>query len=213
MPANRLTVLGDSFAEGWGDPAPNGRFHGWVSRFAGMLNLPLGSVRNLGVYGATTQHVVDSQLPRALGNKAPLIGVVVGTNDLLRDYDSTRFRRNLRTLFDSLTGWDTTVLTASYPDIPGNLPIPDSFREFLRERFTEANAALEEIARSADVVCLDLHRPLEWRDPARWSADGLHPSPLGHQRFAEEMAELVTYSTASWAAVSRPLAAPYQEAR
>ncbi|MEU0838749.1 SGNH/GDSL hydrolase family protein [Streptomyces sp. NPDC005962] len=195
MPTIRLTVLGDSFVEGRGDPAPGDGFRGWVSRFAGGLHLPRKTVLNLGVHGATTQAVVDGQLRRALVNKAPLTGVIVGVNDLIGDYDRLRFRRNLHTIFSSLAGADTTVLTASYPDIPGNLPLPDRFRAQMRERFAEANAALYDITRATGTLCLDIGRLPEWRNPAFWSEDGLHPSPLGHQRFADSMAELFSRTT------------------
>jgi lysophospholipase L1-like esterase len=200
MPAIRLTVIGDSFVEGRGDPGPQGGYRGWVPRFAERLGLPSHSVRNLGTHGATTQDVVDRQLPCALVNKAPLIGVIVGVNDLVRDYDPDRFRRNLHTTFRSLAGADTTVLTASYPDIPGNLDVPERFRRLLRDRFAEANASLRRATSAAGALCLDIAALPVWREPALWSADGLHPSPAGHRHFADRMADLVADATGLTAA-------------
>lgn len=197
MPTIRLTALGDSFVEGRGDPAPGG-YHGWVPRLAGLLGLPQGAVRNLGTYQATTQDVVEAQLPRALAGKPPLIGVIVGVNDLVTGYDPRRFRRNLATIFGSLSGMDTAVCTANYPDIPGNLPVPDGFRKLLRDRFAEANGVLAEVTAATGTLCLDLAADPEWRNRAMWSADGLHPSPLGHRRFAEAIAaELSTLAIAA----------------
>jgi lysophospholipase L1-like esterase len=140
----RLTALGDSFVEGRGAPVPGG-YHGWVPRLAELLGLPHGAVRNLGTYQATTGDVVETQLPKVLAGKPPLIGVIVGVNDLVTAYEPQRFRRNLSTLFGSLRGMDTTVCTANYPDIPGNLPVPDGFRRLLRNRFDEANGVLAEV--------------------------------------------------------------------
>lgn len=191
MAAIKLTVLGDSFVEGRGDPAPGGGYHGWVPRFAARLGLPAAAVRNLGTYQATTQHVVDHQLPKALAAKPPLLGVIVGVNDLVQSYDAGRFRRNLHTIFAALRGLDTTVFTASYPDIPGNLPVPESFRRLLRTRFAEANVALAEVTAATGTLRLDLAGAREWAERAMWSPDGLHPSPLGHRRFAESMADHV----------------------
>jgi len=192
MPTIRLTVLGDSFVEGRGDPAPGGGYHGWVPAFAAHVGLDPAAVRNLGTYQATTQDVVDRQLPKALAGKPPLIGVIAGVNDLVQDWDPARFRRNLHTIFSSLGGMDTTVFTASYPDIPANLPVPDGFRRLLRGRFAEANAALAEVITVTGTLCLDIAGQPEWARRAMWSADGLHPSPLGHRRFAESMAEHVS---------------------
>ncbi|MBW0118215.1 SGNH/GDSL hydrolase family protein [Pseudonocardia abyssalis] len=195
MPPTRLTVLGDSFVEGRGDPAPEGGYRGWVPRLADLLGLPAGSVRNLGAHGATTQDVLDHQIGRALVGKPPLIGVVVGVNDLVSDYDPARFRANLNEIFSVLCGMDTVVFTADYPDIPSNLPVPEGFRRLMQGRFAEANAAMRAAAASTGALCLDLAGAPEWRPGPAWSSDGLHPSPEGHQRFAASMAELVARDT------------------
>ncbi len=191
MPPFRLTVLGDSFTEGREDPAGDGRWVGWVTRLAGMLGIAPAGVRNLGAHHATTQAVVDEQLAAALWGKSPLIGVVVGVNDLLSDFDADRMRRNLTTIFGQLAGVDTVVFTARYTDIPANLPVPEMFRALLRRRFTEANAALTEITTATGALCLDVMSIPGWSDPGFWSADGLHPNALGHQRFAEAVAGLL----------------------
>ncbi|WP_433192151.1 SGNH/GDSL hydrolase family protein [Nocardia sp. CA-107356] len=192
-----LTVLGDSVSAGWGDPAPDGGHRGWVSRFSSMTNLPPRSVHNLAEYGATVQHAVHHQLPHAVRGKAPLVVAFVGANDLLasrQHYDAALFQHNLRTIFDALTGADTIVVTANYPDIPGNLEVSESVRRALRDRFAEANEALAEIAEDTGVTCIDLCRPQVWREPTMWDADRLHPGPRLHQHFAEELVSLTQSS-------------------
>ena len=92
-----LVVLGDSFAEGRGDPGPDGAYVGWVPRVARLLGIAESTVLNLGAYGALTQDVVDAQLVRVADVTTPLLGVAVGGNDLVRAYDPDRFRANLRT--------------------------------------------------------------------------------------------------------------------
>ncbi|NNH68352.1 SGNH/GDSL hydrolase family protein [Nocardia uniformis] len=195
MATIRLTTLGDSFVEGRGDAAPGGGWHGWVPRLAEMLWLPGDSVRNLGTFQATTQDVVDHQLTRALTNKAPVIGVIVGVNDLVGDYDPDRFRRNLTAIFEKTTGMDTAVFTATYADIPANLPVPETFRTLLRDRFARANDALRDTTARTGALCLDVTTVPEWADPAMWSPDGLHPSPRGHEWFARSVAELLASTT------------------
>ncbi len=195
MTTTRLTVLGDSFVEGRGDPDPAGGYRGWVPRFAARMGLRPGAVRNLGTYQATTQAVLDGQLGRALAGKSPLIGVIVGVNDLVSDYEPDRFRRNLYSIFERLGGADTVVFTASYPDIPSNLPVPAGFRRLLQGRFEQANAALREVTAATGTVCLDIAAEPAWGSGPAWSPDGLHPSPAGHAAFAEQMADLVTRDT------------------
>lgn len=180
----RLTVLGDSFAAGRGEAV-----HGWVRVLARLLGIPEDDALNLGAFEATTQVVLDSQVAAAVASKAPLIGVVVGVNDLLSDYTPARFLGNLERIFAALAGPGTTVFTATYADIPGNLAVPEPFRVLLRQRFTEANEGLRAIAARFGVLCADVAATARWRAPALWSADGIHPTAEGHRLFAETVAD------------------------
>jgi lysophospholipase L1-like esterase len=191
MSRARLTTLGDSFVAGHGDEGSDGRRRGWVRRFAELLGLPDDGLTNLGRFGATAREVVAEQLAPALVNKAPLIGVIVGINDLLGDYRVDRFRADVATIFATTRGANTVVFTSTYPEIPRIGLLPHAFGEVVRARFAEANDLVRALAEDNGVLCLDVARAAQWRGPDMWSADGLHPSPLGHHRFAERMAELV----------------------
>jgi len=73
-----LVVLGDSFAEGRGDPGPAGTYVGWVPRVARLLGIAESAVLNLGAFRALTQDVVDTQLKQVADVTTPLLGVAVG---------------------------------------------------------------------------------------------------------------------------------------
>ncbi|MFC0453334.1 SGNH/GDSL hydrolase family protein [Rhodococcus jostii] len=197
MTGQGLTVLGDSFVEGRGDPVQDGGYRGWVPRFAGQIGLRSSRVRNLGTHGATTGDVVETQLASALGSRAPLVGVVVGVNDLVSDYAPDRFARNLRTIFGDLRGSGATVFTATYPDIPARLPVPDGFKSLLRERFAEANDVLVDVVTDTGSLLIDLRAGTEWGRDDMWTSDGLHPSPEGHRSFAAAAADLVSRASAT----------------
>ncbi|WP_433714405.1 GDSL-type esterase/lipase family protein [Nocardia sp. CA-084685] len=192
-----LTALGDSFVEGRGDAAAGGGYRGWVPRLGGQLGLRPAAVRNFGTHGATTSSVLEHQLRQAVSTRASLFGVVVGVNDLVSDFDSNRFERNLWTVFDTLGGTGATVFTASYPDIPARLPVPDGFRALLRDRFVFANTVLAAVTAETGTLLLDIATLPEWEQPEVWTADGLHPSSLGHHMFAAGAAELVASRTAT----------------
>ncbi|MEV6560742.1 SGNH/GDSL hydrolase family protein [Nocardia sp. NPDC051756] len=192
-----LTALGDSFVEGRGDAAAGGGYRGWVPRLGGQLGLRPASVRNFGVHGATTAVVVEQQLRRAVSARAALFGVVVGVNDLVSDFDAARFERNLATIFGTLRASGATVFTASYPDIPARLPVPDSFRALLRARFDFANLVLAEVTADTGTLLLDIATEPDWALPEVWTEDGLHPSSLGHHMFAAGAAELIASRTAT----------------
>ncbi|MCX4091551.1 GDSL-type esterase/lipase family protein [Nocardia sp. alder85J] len=192
MSEMNLTVVGDSCAEGRGGTVrADGSFAGFVVQIAEVLGISGGTL-NLGSFGATTQDVVDRQLPRALANPAPLTGVIVGGNDLVTSYDRARFQRNLRHIHTSLASPGRLVFTTNWPDIPDKLPgLEESFRAVLRARFAEANDFLDTLVDEFDLVCLDLVNAPICADPVMWCADGMHPSPAGHRLIGTALADLI----------------------
>lgn len=192
MSSIELTVIGDSFAEGRGGTVgADGSFAGFTVQMAKVLGIS-GRIMNLGSFGATTQDVVDRQLHVALEHAAPLMGVIVGGNDLVTGYHRDRFQRNLRHIYTSLARPGRLVFTTNWPNIPDRLPhLDDHFRAVLRERFTEANEFLDRLVYELDLVCLDLVNAPITVDPVMWCPDGMHPSPAGHQVIGTAMADLV----------------------
>jgi lysophospholipase L1-like esterase len=188
-----MLVIGDSFAEGrGGDRQPDGSFVGWVPQLADLLGIPAAEVANRGAYNATTQDVVDQQLPEATEGTIPLVGVVVGGNDLVRDWDADRFERNIRRLYAETAAPGRTVFTISYPDIPGRLPgIPEEYRAVLRPRFTAANAHIRATAAQFGVLCYDMAADPHSADGTNWAPDGIHPSAPGHAAVARAFADLL----------------------
>ncbi|MCF7548563.1 SGNH/GDSL hydrolase family protein [Pseudonocardia sp. WMMC193] len=186
-----LVVIGDSFAEGRGDPDGNGGFTGWVPRVAHRLGL--SDVLNLGEYGATTTDVVERQLAKIADVDTDELGVAVGGNDLVRAYDHDGFRRNLTTIFDAVAAPGRRVFTHDYPDIPGKLPgLPPEHRDALRARFAEANDFLAALCAERGVVRYALSTAPLCADPDMWYPDGIHPSALGHRTIADEIATLLS---------------------
>ncbi|NIJ11896.1 lysophospholipase L1-like esterase [Saccharomonospora amisosensis] len=192
----KLMTIGDSFAEGRGDPLPDGRFRGWVPRLAELIGVRPDEYVNLGSFGATTQDVVDHQLATALDCDAPLYGVTVGGNDLVsREYEAARFRHNLRHILTLLTMRGARVFTINWPDIPGRIPgLSDDKRRALRARFADANEYMNKLTAELGVLRYDMIDTPVTRDSAMWSPDGMHPSPEGHRVIAAQIAELLSCS-------------------
>ncbi|WP_054814620.1 GDSL-type esterase/lipase family protein [Nocardia arizonensis] len=187
-----LTVIGDSFAEGRGGSVrPDGSFAGFITTMTKELGIS-GGILNLGAYGATTQDVVDRQLPVALECPAPLTGVIVGGNDLIADYHRDRFERNLQRIYSGLAQPGRLVFTTNWPAIPDRLPGLDAASvSVLRARFAEANSYIDTLVQEFGLVCLDLANAPITADPVMWCPDGMHPSPAGHQIIGIAMAELI----------------------
>jgi lysophospholipase L1-like esterase len=192
--STRLTVIGDSFVEGRGDPDPAGGYRGWVGHLAALIGIPPASCVNLGRHGATTQQTVDEQLGIALERRAPLAGFVVGLNDLLVDWNPERYRRNILVITESLTASAAVVFTTTYPDIISRLPVHETFRPLLRQRFDEANEFLRDVTSRTGVLCLDITTDPRSGEDGMWTEDGLHPSPSGHRYFGEAVATMVGFA-------------------
>jgi lysophospholipase L1-like esterase len=188
----KLTVIGDSFAEGRGDPRPDGSFGGWVPVLGRLLGIAESDILNLGAFGATAQEVVDTQLAVAQRNPAPVMGVTVGGNDLVRAYTRHRFRANVHHLLSSLLAPGRTVFTITFPDVPGHLPgIPSTHRDALRRNFTEANADIRRMTADLGVPYLDLAVSPITADDDMWNPDGIHPSAEGHRAIGAAMAAML----------------------
>lgn len=187
----KLVLLGDSVVEGRGDPGPGG-YRGWAPLFAEHLGIARPDCLNLGAHLATTQTVIDHQLPVAAARRAGLAGVIVGFNDIVGEYDGDTFRRNLELIFTSLGRHATVMFTATYPDVARRLTLDAARRPVMRSRIDDANAALRALSLRHPVVCLDIARSDDWLRPELWADDGLHPGPAGHRLFAEHVAQLVS---------------------
>lgn len=179
-------ALGDSLTEGWCDPVTGDGepWFGWADRLALHLDAQqraTGRPRrlefaNLAVRGRRVRHVVDHQIPAAIGMGADLVSVLVGGNDLsaVRP-DPDRLAARLDSGIAALRASGADVLLATVYD-PGfsRLLRP------LRGRAAVFSAHVHAIAHRHGCRVLDLWSMPGLDDPAMWSADRLHPSTRGH---------------------------------
>ncbi len=207
MPARyrRFVALGDSQTEGLNDGDDHVGVRGWADRFAEHLALgtsPDLTYANLAVRGCRARHVLEVQLPAALALEPDLASVVVGMNDLLRhDFDLEETVAQVEQTFAALRATGCRVVTTSFPDVALMLPV----MSWLRPREQRLNQLLAEAAARHDVDVLDLFDLDLCADPAMWSHDRIHASPLGHVRIAAGMAEHfgLPGSDHSWAEATR----------
>lgn len=186
----RLVALGDSLAEGVGDPLPDGSHRGWVDVLANELaDAHPGLVyANLAVRGSTVQRIRDVQLPVALALRPDLVVLAAGMNDLLRpSFDDVEFAHALDTLFGAPVRLGARVLAVSLPDLSRVLPIARP----LRRRALRQREVLLDRAHARGALVLDLWTLPETWDLALWSADRTHPNARGHQLLAQRAAGLV----------------------
>jgi lysophospholipase L1-like esterase len=182
-------ALGDSFTAGGGAGAGDR----WADRLAASLAGAASgfTYANLAVDGASSAEVLE-QLPGALALRPDLVTVICGANDVLLSsrpdvagYEA-RFSRILGDLRAGAPG--AAILTATAPESWHFLELRPRTKARLVRALGELNAATRSLAARHRVPCLDVagHPGLSQRE--NFGADGLHPSSLGHERAAEEIA-------------------------
>lgn len=182
-------ALGDSFTAGTGcEPGT-----GWADRLARALP---GEVvyRNLAVHGATSTQVRE-QVGPALQLEPDLVTVICGTNDVLFTprADVLTYSRNfgaiLRRIQRTLPG--VRLVTATSPERWDFLPVGPRTRARLEESVRRINQATRTLAAAHKVALLEVASDPRLGEPENFSADGLHPSPLGHAKAARAFAALL----------------------
>jgi lysophospholipase L1-like esterase len=185
-------ALGDSFTAGTGC-APG---ESWADRLAARLAAGRTefAYRNLAVEGATSADVLG-QLGPALQLEPDLVTVVCGANDVLLRVrpDPHAYSRRLagivRRLREALPA--VLIATATAPERWDFLELGPRTRRRVEDGIARFNAATRTVAEAHDVPCLEVAGHPGLADAENFIADGLHPSPLGHQRAAAGFGRLL----------------------
>ncbi|WP_018350581.1 SGNH/GDSL hydrolase family protein [Longispora albida] len=183
-PWRHFLVLGDSVAEGLGDPLPGYDPAPWADRLASALQ---AEYLNLGKHGLRSAEVRATQLDAGLAFAPDLAVVVCGGNDAFRrDYDPAAVDAELEAMVIALQATGCDVLTVGMFDISYCTKVPEWLRPGLRDRM--ATLAKHTRTLSHRLGTLHVHltdHPLS-TDPAIYSADGLHGNARSHAVAATE---------------------------
>jgi lysophospholipase L1-like esterase len=168
-------ALGDSAAQGIGASKPE---LGYVGQLAKRIHQQTGKtvrVVNLSVSGATTQDVVDHQIPQLAAYRPDIVTLDIGANDIARGYDAAAFTASYTRLASQLP--PHTII--------GNLPY---FGGRIRRnaQALEANRIIDRLAREHNLPVADLqtltHQRHTWR---AYAADYFHPNNRGYHNWAD----------------------------
>ncbi len=184
-------ALGDSFTAGR-DSIDAERWADLLA--AGMRRVnPELRYENLAVDGATSGEVLEGQLDAGLALEPDFVTIICGANDVLLatrpDVEgyAKNFDEILRRLREGAP--EAKLVTATAPEGWQFMDL----RRRTEARLIEATQELNEITREAadryGVLCLPVAGHPALRDPATFSADGLHPSSDGHRMVARETSE------------------------
>jgi lysophospholipase L1-like esterase len=175
-----FVVLGDSVAEGVGDPSEGYATVTWGDRVAAALARVWAGLTyaNLGQRYLKAAEIRDYQLAPALELAPDLAAVVGGGNDLLvEDFEVAPVGQALDEVVGTLVGTGADVVTFEMMDLPGAFG-GTGFEE-LDRRLRLLNEAVREIAAERGTIHVDLHSPPWARERECFSADLQHGSMRG----------------------------------
>jgi len=189
----RFVAIGDSTAEGVGDPDPAGGHRGFADRLAERLAAAQGAVAyaNLAVSGYVTREIREHQLAPALALRPDLVAIMAGLNDLLRPrFDAAAIGADLAEMYGAFAAIGCTLLAFTLPDVAHRLVVPPLDR-ILARRVHALDDAIRRAARDANAHVIDLAAHPMSADPRMWSPDRLHGNPESHARIAAACAQAI----------------------
>ena len=196
----RIVAIGDSFAEGVGDPGPGSRCIGWADRVA--LGIAAANpdrevyFANFALRGRLLEPIATDQLDAALALDPPPTHVLFngGGNDMLRPgFSDERMIALYTRVLDKCRDADVQVIFATAADPSDLLPWAGPRMRELSLRVGEVLVPLWE---SRDnTVFVDNFTAEEGRTPAFWSPDRLHLSTYGHQWVASRVLTVLGVAT------------------
>ncbi len=182
-PWQRFVVMGDSIAEGIGEPTDGFPDQGWTVTIADALRrtVPGLAYLNLGRRDLRAGEIRAGQLAPALAFDPDLAVVVAGGNDLLRGrFDIEPVAEHIEAMVAALRATGADVVTVGLYDCTGSPYIPDDLRAPLSARLHELNNRTWEIARGHGALHLDYTNDPGSTDPSLYASDGVHGNRRGH---------------------------------
>lgn len=182
-------AMGDSFTAG----RESIEAERWADRLADSLRAvnPELAYANLAVDGATSAEVLE-QIPAALEVGPDLVTVICGANDVLLTSrpDIEGYERRFGEILARLREADpeTSILTATAPESWHFMDLRPRTMARVERALTELNEVTRRVAAQHLVPCLAVAGHPDLTDRANYAPDGLHPSAIGHERVAEEIA-------------------------
>ena len=177
-PWSRFVVVGDSMAEGVGEPTPGYEHLGWADRVATSLHT---EYLNLGRRKLLAGEVRESQLEPALAFAPDLAAVVCGGNDLMRhDHDPVAVERHVDAIVAALRAAGSDVILFAPFDMSRSELLPSDRRPAWRSLIERMGALAERVARRHGALLVDFRSHPAGPEPSIYSGDRVHLNARGH---------------------------------
>jgi lysophospholipase L1-like esterase len=178
LPYRRFVAVGDSMAEGIGDPTPGYRHLGWADRVAERIE---GEYLNLGQRNLLASEVRATQLEPALAFGPDLAAVLCGGNDLMRrHHDPGAVERELDAIVAALRAAGADVIMMAPFDLSQTELLAEEHRPGWRALIEGMSALAERVARRHGAMLIDFRDHPAGADPGIYSSDRIHLNARGH---------------------------------
>ncbi len=144
---------------------------------------------NLGIPGALTKDVFDSQVERAISENPQIITLLIGTNDMNSYVPLKEFRINFEKIIEELqkkTKAKIVVANTPYLGAP-KLYLPP-YNWFFDFRTKQYNKIIKEVIDNKDIIFVDLYKQTNKqfkKDAGVYSLDLFHPSAKGYKLWGD----------------------------
>jgi lysophospholipase L1-like esterase len=185
----RLAVLGDSIAEGVGEPLDGYRDLSWIDRIAEPLGdvSPGLAVLNLGRRDLLAAEVRAGQLAPALAFRPDLAIVAAGGNDSLRrSFDPGAVERELVAIVGPLRQAGADVVLLELMDIVASGLVPAGQAAVVDGRMRRLAELTRRVARRHGAILVEMRGHPASADPGVYARDRLHLNARGHAIVAGE---------------------------
>jgi lysophospholipase L1-like esterase len=193
--ARRYAALGDSYTIGT-SVSPSDRWPDQLVAALGSGEPALDLIANFAVNGYTTDDVIRHELPALDRHRPELISLLIGVNDVVREYPLQRSEANLRTILDDLlkrvgAGRIVAVAVPDYTATPAGADYGDPRRR--HDAIVAVNALTARETADRGIAFVDIF-DLSLRaagDRSLVADDGLHPSGRQYALWVERIAPVV----------------------
>ena len=182
-PWRRFAVLGDSIAEGMGEPAEGYVDLPWGDRVANALRRAQPGLvyLNLGERDLRAAEVASKQLTAALRFEPDLAAVVCGGNDLLaEEFDPVPVVGEIERMVSSLANAGADIVLFTMFDITRAIDLPGRYGERVRSRLSALHAGMAELAAFHGAIFVDNAAHRRSADPTIYGSDLRHANRSGH---------------------------------
>lgn len=207
----KLVMIGDSITDaGRAQPVGEGLFEALGRGYVSLMDALLGSVYpelgirivNMGISGNTVLDLEKRWQTDVLDLKPDWLSVMIGTNDVWRQFDSPR-QTELHVSPEVYNETLNKLVSQTLPTVPNIILMTPFYLEpnradAMRARVDEYGAIVKEAARRHGTLFVDTQAAfdevLETYYPATLAWDRVHPSQTGHMVLARAFVNALDFA-------------------